>query len=69
MALEELIEEADEEEAIIRINKRKIHERLIDFRVYLKQNYATNTLKTTMSSVSTFYNHFGITIPIAPNEI
>ena len=67
MTLEELLDEADkEEEAIARENKRKIRERLIDFRVYLKQNYASDTLRTTMSSVKTFYRHFGITIPRLP---
>ena len=67
MTLEDLIEEADkEEETIARESKRKIRERLIDFRVFLKQNYATNTLQTTMSSVNTFYKHFGISIPELP---
>lgn len=67
MTLEELIEEADkEEDTIARENKRKLRERLIDFRVYLRENYATNTSLTTMSSVNTFYKHFGITIPQLP---
>lgn len=67
MTLEELLEEADiEEETIARESKRKIRERLIDFRVYLKQNYASNTSLTTLSSVSTFYKHFGITVPELP---
>lgn len=67
MTLEELIEEADnEEETITRETKRKIRERLIDFRVYLKENYSANTLRTTMSSVNTFYRHFAISVPKLP---
>lgn len=67
MTLEELIEEADnEEETIARESKRKIRERLIEFRVFLKENYSTNTLKTTLSSVNTVYKHFGITVPQLP---
>ena len=67
MTLEDLIDEADnEEETIARENKRKIRERLIEFRVYLKDNYSANTLRTTMSSVNTFYRHFAITVPKLP---
>lgn len=66
--LEFLIDEADkEEDAILRPAKRKIKERLVDFRVYLKEkNYARNTIITTMTSVSTFYHHFDITTPKLP---
>lgn len=65
--LEDLIEEADnDEETVPRVSKRKIRQKLIDFRVYLKANYATNTIITTMTSVSTFYRHFQITVPKLP---
>lgn len=65
--LEDLIDEADnEEESIPRLSKRKLWQKLIDFRVYLKVNYATNTIVTTMTSVSTFYRHFQITVPKLP---
>ena len=66
--LEFLIEEADtEEDTIPRPAKRKIKERLVDFRVHLKEvGYGTNTILTTMSSVSTFYHHFDITTPKLP---
>ena len=65
--LEHLIAEADnEEETVARSSKRKIKQRLIDFRVYLKQKYASNTLTDTMTSVSTFYRHFDITVPKLP---
>lgn len=66
--LEFLIKEADdEEENILRPAKRKIKERLVDFRVNLKEKgYARNTIITTMTSVSTFYRHFDITIPELP---
>ena len=68
--LEELIEEADEEEdSVTREGRRKIRERLIDFRVYLKENYATNTLLTNMVCVTTFYKHFDITIPELPRMV
>ena len=65
--LEFLIEEADkEEDEINRPAKRKIKNRLLGFRVYLSERYATNTCITTMTSVSTFYHHFDITIPKMP---
>ena len=39
----------------------------MDFRVYLKEKgYSRNTIITTMTSVSTFYHHFDITIPKLP---
>lgn len=67
-SLEILIKEADDEEDTIpRPAKRKIKERLVDFRVHLKEKgYATNTIITTMTSVSTFYHHFDITVPKLP---
>jgi len=68
--LEELLEEADEEEdRVTRQGRRKIRERLIDFRVYLKENYATNTVLTNMTCVTTFYKHFDITIPELPRMV
>ena len=66
MTLEELIEEADkEEETIARENKRKLRERLIDFRVYLKE-ITLPTLRTIMSSANTFYRYFAISVPKLP---
>lgn len=68
--LEELLDEADEEEdRVTRQGRRKIRERLIDFRVYLKENYATNTVLTNMTCVTTFYKHFDITIPELPRMV
>ena len=49
----------NEEENKTRESKRKIRERLIDFRVYLKkQNYASNTSITTLSPTKGCFNSF-----------
>ena len=67
LTLEELIDEADkEEDEIVRESKRKIRERMLDFRVFLKENFSTNTIITNMNCVATFYNHFGISVPKLP---
>lgn len=67
MTLEELLDEADEEEEQrIRRKKRKIKQRLIDFRAYVFEEYLISTAKGYFSIVITFYNHFEIEIPVLP---
>lgn len=61
--LEELIEEAEDEEDMgIRLRRRKIVEYLIDFKNHLK-GYAPSTQKQIMISIRAFYNHYDIQLP------
>jgi len=66
--LTELLEEADtEEEQGIRQKKRKIVERLKNFRSDLiKNDAAPNTIQSYFTKIKTFYRHFGIEIPYIP---
>ena len=69
MTLEKLLDEADtEEEQRIRWKKRKLKNRLIDFRNYLIDNgYAKETINTMMKRVTTFYRHYEIEIHHLPH--
>lgn len=66
--LKKLIDEADdEEEQRIRSKRRKIKERLLNYRQnMIEKNFSTNTIKLRMSRVKTFYRHFEIEIPYLP---
>lgn len=67
MTLQELLDEADmEEEQRIRRKKRKIKQRLIDFRAYVFEDFLISTAKGYFAVVITFYNHFEIEIPVLP---
>lgn len=67
MTLEELLDEADdEEEQKIRMKRRKIKKRLINFRAYLVENYMKNYVKNTFSRIITIYTHYEIEIPELP---
>ncbi|WP_295603056.1 site-specific integrase [uncultured Methanobrevibacter sp.] len=67
MTLQELLDEADkEEEQRIRRKKRKIKQRLIDYRAYIFEEYYLSTAKGYFTSVKTFYNHFEIELPTLP---
>ncbi len=67
MTIEELIEEAeDEEEKGVRKSKRKIKNRLITYRKYLYTKYANSTISTKMSDIVYFYVVNGIEIPDMP---
>lgn len=67
MTIEELIEEADdEEEQKVRKNKRKLKERLIKYRKHLYTKYANRTVSTKMSDIVYFYVVNGIEIPDMP---
>ena len=63
----ELIEEAElEEEQGIRWIKRKLRQRLIDYRVYLLDTMKLATVKTYFNRLKTVYRHFGIEIHDLP---
>lgn len=72
MTLRELIDEADEEEENqIRMKRRKIRQRLIDFRTWMlvDMKFAGSTIKGNIISVKTFYKHHGIETPLLPNVV
>ena len=76
--LDELIDEAEqEEEANVRLSRRKIRKKLIKFRKnLLDNNYSAWTIKTNMICVKAYYKYYGIeipeiqniTLPTSPNE-
>lgn len=69
MSLEDLIEEAkDEELNKVPLKWRKIYSRLLDFRTYLieEKQFSKNTVDTNMTSVKTFYNESRIELPKLP---
>ena len=68
-SIDELLDEALKEELdVFPLKNRKIRERLIDFRGYLlKSNLSSNTVKTYFSKIKTFYQHFGVEVPLLPN--
>ncbi|WP_407423949.1 hypothetical protein [Methanobrevibacter sp.] len=67
MTIEELIQEADEEEeSNVRLSKRKIKKRLIEYRKHLSKNYANSTIRTKMSDITYFYVINDIEIPKLP---
>lgn len=66
--LNKLIDEADrEEDEKIRLKRRKIKERLLNYRQQMiDKNLSANTIKLRMSRVKTFYRHFEIELPYLP---
>ncbi len=67
MTIEELIDEADdEEERKVRKSKRKLKNRLIKYRKHLYEKYANSTISTKMSDITYFYVINGIEIPDMP---
>lgn len=78
MTLEQLLEEAEEDEdSRIRMRKRKINDRLYDFKEclmndnysFFRQNntvtgkYSASTVKLMMTHIKTFYHSFDIEVP------
>ena len=62
-----LLLEADlEEENRIRWKNRKLKQRLIDFRLFLYNNYMYNAAKVYFQRILTLYRHFEIEIPNLP---
>lgn len=67
MTLEELLQEAEEEEEQgIRWKHRKLKQRLITFRNWLQNNFLNNTAKKNFGRVTTFYRHHEIEIHKLP---
>ena len=68
MTIEELVEEAqNEEKRKIPLKNRTLKKRLIDFRNYLlNSDLSTKTAKTYFSKIKAYYRHYEIEIPILP---
>ena len=63
----DLLNEADiEEESGIRWKKRKLKQRLINFRAYLQKEYLVSTAKVYFQRIVSLYNHFEIEIHKLP---
>lgn len=66
-SFEDLLKEADQEEEMgIRWKKRKLKFRLINFRIFLHNNYLISTSKVYFQRILTLYRHFGIEIHKLP---
>ncbi|PAV07557.1 tyrosine-type recombinase/integrase [Methanosphaera cuniculi] len=65
MTLQELLDEADiEEEQGIRMKKRKIKQRINNFKKYLiKNELSSTTINTQLTIIKSFYRHYDIEIP------
>ena len=69
MSLEELIDEAIQEEMEqIPLKWRKLYSRMLNFRTYLinEKNFAKNTVDTNLTSIRTFYNECRVELPQLP---
>lgn len=70
MSIDELLNEAIDEENDINIKKRarSIKTRLSQFRMYLvnETNLKKTTIQTHMQNIKTFYNHFDVELPKLP---
>lgn len=67
MNLQELLNEADEEEEKgIRWKKSKLKQKLLGFRSYLLTEYTHGTVKIHFGRIKTFYNHFEIDMGYIP---
>lgn len=63
-----LLKEADlEEEMCVRWKNRKLKERLINFRLFLNENYMNTTAKVYFQRIITLYTHFEIEIYKLPS--
>ncbi|MBQ9160184.1 MAG: site-specific integrase, partial [Methanobrevibacter sp.] len=63
MGLDELLKEAENDENKgIKWKHRRIKTRLLEFRQYLLENYALNTVKLVMINVIKFYKFYDIEI-------
>ncbi len=63
----ELIQEAEtEEEKGIRWKHRKIKKRLIEFRIFLTENYLKSYVKSTLGRIISIYKHYEIEIHNLP---
>ena len=67
ISFEELLEEAEsEEEDSVRWKNRSLKFRLINFRIYLEENYLKSTARTHFQRIKTLYGHFEIEIHSLP---
>ena len=67
LTIDELIEEADnEEEQGIRLKKRTLKTRLVNYRSHIIETDSKNTITNKMTQVKSFYRHFEIEIPQLP---
>lgn len=67
MTIDQLLEEADlEEEQGIRLKRRTLKKRLVDFRTYIIETDSKNTILNKINQIKTFYRHFEIEIPVLP---
>ena len=67
LSFDELLEEAElEEEQRIRWKNRKLKIRLINFRLYLEENYLKSTARTHLQRIITLYKHFEVEIHTLP---
>ena len=65
--IDKLILEAEtEEEKINKISKRKIKQRLLNYRIHLQENKKPNTVKIYLARICKIYRHYDITIPELP---
>ena len=65
--LKDLLDEAEAEEELgIRWKKRKLKQRLIDFRVFLHEKYLVSTAKVYFQRIVSLYHHFEIEIHNLP---
>ena len=63
LSLDKLIQEADkEEEQGIRWKRRKLKQRLINFRQYLIENYKKNTIQSYFNAIKSIYHYYEIEI-------
>ena len=66
-SFKDLLNEAEKEEELgIRWKKRKLKQRLIDFRIYLQEKYLVSTAKVYFQRIISLYNHFEIEIHRLP---
>lgn len=67
MGMKDLLAEAEaEEEEGIRWKKRKLKNRLIEYRSFLAKDYYSSTVLDEISRIQTIYRHFGIEIHDLP---
>ena len=72
LTLEELVDEAEEEEENnVRLARRKVRARLINFRTHLINDlgYRASTIKTNMICAKSLYRFYGIVLPEIPNAV
>lgn len=67
LSLDELIDEAEaEEEKMVRMKKRTLKTRLVNYRCFLVERDSKNTFVNKMNQVKAIYKHFEIEVPPLP---